>query len=612
MGNTKELSAEVITKVQSGVRTIRAIVTSGNVDRDGDIVDVKSLRLPLRDGGYVLGKDLNGTQKLDLPLLLNHSFDVEDMLGAWQSGEYRPEQNDIVLEAKMSTREKAQDLLKLFDEDLIGNNFSITMSDYTYDQPYIYDAEVIECSLVFKGSNKDAKLLMVKSLLKGEDMADAKKSERIAELKKELNELEAATDEVQADEQAEGEVQDAPAEPTPTEEVAAIEEAEVAEVEAPAEAEVEAEDEAEEVETKSINKEDTKMTKDIAVKQVKDAPDAEVVETSKGLKVFSANEQREMFVKAFIGKATNNTKMLDEVKAKIMGNSVAGDVDVSEIFKSEVVANELRQAYTNYGNVGSLVNKIDIMGAHQWKALRLIDGEGFKPVGLGGSKPEDDLDFASAPVVPHEHALIVAWYDAIADQTPLAVYNEVIKYIAKMYAQLEDNIVLAFAGGTFNGETFEATGLQPVLTTAGRVETWDGATATLGTSLGEAIASIEADGEIAIVTNRSDWARVATLTDTLGRPLFDSVGERVTVGALGSYRVVLSDAVEAGNMVVGVFSDYDLVTRGSLETLVSREASLSTVNLYTDDATAVRAKVHISGAPAQVESFVLVDNTTVS
>ena len=608
MGNTKQMSAQVITKAAQGVRTITAIVTSGSVDRDGDIVDVKSLRFPLREGGYVLGKDLDGTQKLDVPFLLNHSFDVEDMVGAWQSGEYRADTNDIVMDAKVSDRVKAQDLMKLFDDDLVGNNFSITMSDYTYEPPYIYDAEVLEVSFVFKGSNKDAKVLMVKSLLKGADMADATPSveEKRAELLKQLEALE-AEQVAEADAPAEADVveveQPADAEVV-TEEVATEEEA-------PAEVEVEKSIDTEVV-TKSINKETKDMSdvKDIAVKQVQDVPATEV-EIVKGIKAFTANEQRELFVKAFIGKATNNSKLLDEVKTKIMGNADAG-TDVSEIFQSEVVAREIREAYNNVGNVGQLVNKIDILGAHQWKALRLVDGDGFQPVGLGGSKPEEDLDFSSAPVVPHEHALIVAWYDAIADQTPLAVYNEVVKYIGKKYAELEDVIVLEFAGGTFNGETFEATGLQPLLTTAGRVTTWDGDAATLGGVLGTAVATIESAGEVAIVTNRSDWARVATLTDTLGRPLFDAVGERVSVGALGSYRVIVSDKVAAGNLVLGVFSDYDLVTRGSLETLVSREASLSTVNLYTDDATAVRAKVHISGAPANINSFVLVNNTTVS
>jgi HK97 family phage major capsid protein len=615
---SKALKAKVSVNTTGDERKVTFVVSSNGLDRDYERVDVKSLRIPLKGGGYVVAKELNGSQTVDVPWLLNHSFDVEDVIGSVRTATYDAATDELVFEFGVSQRAKAQDMLLLIEEGHLDNAVSITMSDYTLDDntSTIYDAEIIEVSLVFRGSNKQARLLAVKSLIKGEDMADAK---TLAEKKAELEALSKEIAEAEAQE-AENKPADQPAaEPQEQPEVVKPDQPEPPKEDAPQADDVEEpqnEPEPEEQppqETKAIKQDNKPMSKDIAVKQVKDVP---TVEEAPQVSTMSKNAQRALFVEQFMAAVSNDRAKLadlnkkafeaDTRKTKIMGEGGVG-VDTSQIYQTEVVSWDIREAYDNAGKLSSLVNRIDILGAEKWKALNQVDGVGFRPVGFGGVKDEDNMTFTTQLVEPHEHALIVAWYDQIAKKTPLAVYTQVVRYIAKMYIKLEDKIILTFAGGTFDSEVYEVTGLQPLLTTAGgdRVVTWDGTPEGLQAAFGTTYGNIESDDDFVLVTNRKMWGQIATLVASDGRYLFTQVGENVSAGALGSFRVIVTNEVADDNIVVGVMSDYDLVTRGSLETLFSREASVGSVNLYTQDASALRADVAISGAPRALESFVL-------
>jgi hypothetical protein len=103
---------------------------------------------------------------------------------------------------------------------------------------------------------------------------------------------------------------------------------------------------------------------------------------------------------------------------------------------------------------------------------------------------------------------------------------------------------------------------------------------------------------------------LATVVQTTGAPLFTQVGQQMTAGALGSFNVRLSNRVTDGNVVVGAFKDYELVTNGGLETLFSREATVGDLNLFTSDASALRANVDIAGKPVFNKSFAMIDFVT--
>lgn len=600
--STKAVKAKVTIGVDEGERTIVAVVSSSNYDRDNERVDVSSLRLPLKGGGYVVANELTGDEPIDIPMLLNHSFDVEDVIGSVRKA-YLSALGELVVEFGISGRAKAQDLMQLIDEKHLDNAFSITMSDFQYSDKTIYDAEIVEISLVFRGSNKEARIVAVKSLIKGEGMAEA----TLEAKKAELDRLSKEIDEAESGQPVKEVIEETPepnVEPKPDAAVVDNPPVENPPVETP-------EDDEEIVEKLTKPKKEKTMSNDIAVKQVKDAPEVEVVETKPKA---TKKEIRELFVKQFVAYKTKNASRLKELNHKAMeldgvsSKAISYD-DASALYQSEVVSTDILTEYQNIGRLGSLVNKVDIMGATQWKRIVEASGAGFRPVGVEETKQEDKPTWTPLTVLPKEHALIVAWYDAIARETPIAVYQQIIRYIANEYAKLEDKIIISFAGVTTGGgDTFASTGLVPALVAGGRIRNVaDFTAANVALGIGGAYGMLETDKPLTMVANRATWGRMAVVTDADGRAVFTVSGQQVTAGALGAFNVVVSQEVPNGNVVLGAFSDYDLVTRGGLETLFSREATVGSLNLFTDDASAVRACVDIAGKAARLESFVLID-----
>lgn len=611
-------------------RTITAVVSSSNYDRDYERVDVPTLRLPLKGGGHVKAADLDGTEKIDIPMLLNHSFDVEDVIGSVRKA-YLNELGELVVEFGISSRAKAQDLLMLIDEGHLDNAFSITMSDYMYDDDTISNAEIVEISMVFRGSNKDARVLAVKSLLKGEsDMSKdlaAKKAE-LEKLSKEIADAEAAaaddektslnddtevvapekqddhkTDEEKAQDEA-AEKQAEENAKTPEDEVRSAGNPEGTEV-------VGVEDE-----QNNDDKEEEDMSdasKSIATKTITKKPaEAEqevIVKTKVDKKAI-----RELYVKqlkAHLAGDKAELGKLNEKAAELMGvkSKEITFADGSAVMQSEVVSSDIREAYTNLGRVGSIVNRINVDGVEKWSQLNETKGAGFQPVGAEEQKPEDKPVWTKLSIEPKEHAMIVAWFDGMAKRTPLAVYEQITRYIAKMYADLEDKIVLTFAGvTTTGGDVFAATGLVPILSAdeTRQVEMADYSGAAVQAALGAAYGLVESDETITIAANRKSWAKLATAVDAQGRNVFTVVGDQVTAGALGTFNVVLSQKLDDDTLVIGAFGDYNLVTNGGLETLFSREATVGDLNLYVSDASALRANVDIAGRPVSLNSFALV------
>ena len=162
-------------EIDAGERLITFVASSPFTDRDGDSVDTMSLRLPKKGGGVLLAKDLppEGSSEVDIPLMLNHSQDVTDIIGSVRKA-YMNSEGELIFQAGLSKRVIASEMLMLLEEGHLDNAFSITMSDYHYapETSKIFNAEVLEVSLVFRGSNKEARLLALKSL--GEGMAEAK------------------------------------------------------------------------------------------------------------------------------------------------------------------------------------------------------------------------------------------------------------------------------------------------------------------------------------------------------------------------------------------------------------------------------------------------------
>lgn len=236
--------AEAISEAE-GERRIQFVASSNQLDRHGERVDVASLRLPLKAGGEIRVSQIgeNGVEGVDIPLMLNHSFDVKDVIGSVRKAFYQD--GELIFEAGFSKREIAQEILTLLEEGHLSNAFSITMSDFDYDNDtnVISNAEVIEVSTVFRGANKEARLLTIKSLIEGEKMDEAEKAEveqtegekveETAVVETEVSEKDAEVEE-SANEEAESE-----AEEVKDDGETAVEEAEPEKVEEPSEEKIE-------------------------------------------------------------------------------------------------------------------------------------------------------------------------------------------------------------------------------------------------------------------------------------------------------------------------------------------------------------------------------------
>lgn len=590
-------------------RTLRVIMTAPTLDRDLEIIDTNTIKIPLRPNGWKYAAEMTENDTPDIGLFLDHEWSVEKQAGFVKSLKVNAS-GQLEAIVKLSSVDNGDRVYTLAKEGALGNSWSIgySLMNSTLEDGVIKNIELLEFSCVFKGSNRDAVLLDVKSI-KGVHMADAKKVQTLADEKatlearlKEINEEETATPVVEVETPVvppAPEVKPEVTEPKVEETVVTPEAPEVEEV-TPAPTVEE--------ETKSVKKETKSMSnQDTAVENIV-KKDALPTQEETAVKTISKNEARKMIVNAFAATFNKDEKAFKAIEQEAAGLKVINGTSGDPLFLPEVLASDIREKYELSGNVGTLVNKIDIEGAETFRQLVETAGTGFQPVALGAVKPEDQPVWTSVVFEPFEWALIVAWLDGVQKRSPIAVYQQIVNYIAREYRKLEDKIILTNPARVVGSETRAATGLIPILSTSGRNDNVQSyASSDVLPALAKAWGAIESDETITLVANRATWASLAVSLDGEGRPLFTTVANQVTVGALGSFNVVLSQQMGGGEVVIGAFSDYNLVTRGGLSTLFSREAVVGSLNLFTQDASALRADVDITGGPVLITSFYLLD-----
>lgn len=128
------VTGKLSTKSVDGERRIVFVASSNNEDRHYEHVDVASLRLPLKGGGDITVSAIPSegvSEVIDIPLMLNHSGDVRDVIGSIRAAYFS--NNELTFEAGISKREIAQEMLTLLEEGHLSNAFSITMIDYDYN-----------------------------------------------------------------------------------------------------------------------------------------------------------------------------------------------------------------------------------------------------------------------------------------------------------------------------------------------------------------------------------------------------------------------------------------------------------------------------------------------
>lgn len=167
---TKTKVAEV-----EGERRVSFVASTDTEDRDYERVMIGTFRLPLKGGGEMLVSSIpiSGTDLVDIPLLTDHNlYEVEKTIGSVRKAYF--ENGELIFEAGISSRDYAQDVFKLIEEGHLDNAFSISFRDFDYNSTNgeITNGEIIEVSLVTRGSNKDARVLEVKGLKEGEEVEE--------------------------------------------------------------------------------------------------------------------------------------------------------------------------------------------------------------------------------------------------------------------------------------------------------------------------------------------------------------------------------------------------------------------------------------------------------
>lgn len=194
-----------------GERRVTFVASTETEDRDYEKVIISTFRLPKKGGGEILVSDIpaDGTDEVDIPLLTDHDlFEVDKVIGSVRKAYFT--NGELIFEAGISSRDYAQDVFKLIDEGHLDNAFSISFRDFNFnpDNGEIRDGEIIEVSLVTRGSNKDARVLEVKGLKEGDEVEEPTTTP-VEEVKEEVVEAPAETTETktdEAEEKAEAEV----------------------------------------------------------------------------------------------------------------------------------------------------------------------------------------------------------------------------------------------------------------------------------------------------------------------------------------------------------------------------------------------------------------------
>ena len=136
--------------------TLTFLANSGKVMCGGLTVDLDTLKAPLTDGTLKLVSDLDDSDRLSLPLLIDHMPSVEAQAGTitrlWMTNA------GLMAEARLSEVDNGERVRQLAADGCLTNSFSITVEFNR--QPgkdgIIHDSELVEISVVYRGADPRA------------------------------------------------------------------------------------------------------------------------------------------------------------------------------------------------------------------------------------------------------------------------------------------------------------------------------------------------------------------------------------------------------------------------------------------------------------------------
>lgn len=149
--------------LETNGRTLTFLANSGKVMCDGLTVDLKTLKAPLIDGTLKLVSDLTESDKLSLPLLIDHMPSIECQAGAitrlWMTDD------GLMAEAKLSEVDQGEHIRQLAADGCLTNSFSITVefNQRPGKDGIIHDGELLEISVVYRGADPRAAFTAINS-----------------------------------------------------------------------------------------------------------------------------------------------------------------------------------------------------------------------------------------------------------------------------------------------------------------------------------------------------------------------------------------------------------------------------------------------------------------
>ena len=136
--------------------TLTFLANSGKKMSNGLTVDLATLKAPLTDGTLKLVGDLTESDRLTLPLLIDHEPSIEAQAGTitrlWTSDA------GLMAEAKLSEVDNGERVRRLAADGCLTNSFSITVefSERPGKDGIIRNGELVEISVVYRGADPKA------------------------------------------------------------------------------------------------------------------------------------------------------------------------------------------------------------------------------------------------------------------------------------------------------------------------------------------------------------------------------------------------------------------------------------------------------------------------
>src|SRR5690242_18271293 len=121
---TKSVQTEGSTppNVREGEKWVRVIASAPVLDRDDELIDTATIRIPIKPKGWKYAKDLLPTDEPDLPALTDHKLQqgVEKQVGSIRSM-FINEQGELETVVGLTSLQRGQEVHTLAKEGHFGN-----------------------------------------------------------------------------------------------------------------------------------------------------------------------------------------------------------------------------------------------------------------------------------------------------------------------------------------------------------------------------------------------------------------------------------------------------------------------------------------------------------